>query len=91
MLYLASIFPNTLLPMSIYALARGASAILFSQAAGWYIDTRDRLHVVRVSIGILPCYVERIIADYSSFSEVSCCSFLCGVLATGYGEDGAGF
>ena len=50
-LYLASIFPNTLLPMSVYALARGASAIVFSQDIGSYIDTRDRLRVVRVSIG----------------------------------------
>ncbi|EYE91293.1 uncharacterized protein EURHEDRAFT_416541 [Aspergillus ruber CBS 135680] len=49
-LYLACIFPNTLLPMSVYALARGASAVVFSQAVGWYIDTRDRLRVVRVSI-----------------------------------------
>lgn len=55
-LYLASIFPNTLLPMSVYALVRGASAILLSQAVGWYIDTRDRLRVVRVSIGMLPYY-----------------------------------
>ncbi|KFY28471.1 hypothetical protein V491_00447 [Pseudogymnoascus sp. VKM F-3775] len=31
-LYLASIFPGTLLPMSVYALTRGASAIVFSPA-----------------------------------------------------------
>jgi hypothetical protein len=50
-LYLASVFPGTLLPMSVYALTRGASAILFSSAAGQYIDTGNRLQVVRASIG----------------------------------------
>ncbi|KAH6689828.1 Ferroporti-1 [Plectosphaerella plurivora] len=49
-LYLAAIFPGTLLPMSVYALARGLSAILFAPAVGRFIDTVDRLHVVRVSI-----------------------------------------
>ena len=50
-LFLASIFPATLLPMSVYALTRGISAILFSPAVGRYIDTAERLHVVRLSIG----------------------------------------
>jgi hypothetical protein len=50
-LYLASIFPGTLLPMSVYALTRGTSAILFSPAVGQYIDTGNRLQVVRLSIG----------------------------------------
>lgn len=50
-LYLASIFPGTLLPMSVYALTRGASAIVFSPAIGQYIDTGNRLQVVRLSIG----------------------------------------
>lgn len=50
-LYLASIFPGTLLPMSVYALTRGTAAILFSPAVGQYIDTGNRLHVVRLSIG----------------------------------------
>jgi hypothetical protein len=50
-LYLATIFPGTLLPMSVYALARGASAILFSPAVGQYIDKGNRLQVVRLSIG----------------------------------------
>ncbi|KAH7878799.1 iron-regulated transporter [Lentinula edodes] len=49
-LYLATIYPGTLMPMSIYALARAASAILFSSAIGRYIDTANRLHVVRLSI-----------------------------------------
>jgi iron-regulated transporter 1 len=50
-LYLASIFPGTLLPMSVYALTRGTAAIIFSSAVGQYIDTGNRLQVVRLSIG----------------------------------------
>ena len=50
-LYLASIFPQTLMPMSIYALTRGASAILFSSTLGRYVDRGNRLQVVRLSIG----------------------------------------
>lgn len=50
-LFLASIYPGTLLPMSIYALSRGLSAIIFAPAIGQYIDASNRLHVVRISIG----------------------------------------
>jgi iron-regulated transporter 1 len=50
-LYLATIFPGTLLPMSVYALGRGLSAMLFAPAVGQYIDTSNRLQVVRLSIG----------------------------------------
>ena len=50
-LYLASVFPQNLLPMSAYALARGAAAAFFSPAVGRYIDTSNRLWVVRLSIG----------------------------------------
>merc|ERR1712000_300326 len=49
-LYLATIYPGTLLPMSIYAFTRGFSAIIFAPAVGQYIDTGNRLQVVRVSI-----------------------------------------
>ena len=52
-LYLANVFPNTLLPMSTYALTRSAVAILLSPAIGQYIDTGNRLQVVRLSIGNL--------------------------------------
>lgn len=51
-LYLAAIFPGTLLPMSVYAMARGASAILLSSLVGQYIDRGNRLKVVRLSIGL---------------------------------------
>ncbi|TLD16216.1 uncharacterized protein PgNI_00056 [Pyricularia grisea] len=49
-LFLASIFPNTLLPMSVYALVRSGAAIVFGQSIGSWIDRGDRLTVVRVSI-----------------------------------------
>jgi hypothetical protein len=49
-LFLASVFPDTLLPMSVYALVRSASAILFAQSIGSWIDRGNRLTVVRVSI-----------------------------------------
>lgn len=49
-LYLAAIFPGTLLPMSVYAIARGLAAIVFAPAVGHCIDHGDRLQVVRVSI-----------------------------------------
>lgn len=49
-LFLASVFPDTLLPMSIYALVRSGSAIIFSQALGSWIDRGERLVVVRTSI-----------------------------------------
>ncbi|KAK8131513.1 hypothetical protein PG984_007951 [Apiospora sp. TS-2023a] len=49
-LYLAAIYPGTLLPMSVYAIARGLAAIVFAPAVGHYIDNGDRLQVVRVSI-----------------------------------------
>ena len=58
-LYLATIFPGTLLPMSVYALTRGASAVLFSPAVGQYIDTSNRLKVVRLSIGKPSSHVPR--------------------------------
>jgi iron-regulated transporter 1 len=51
--YLATIFPGTLLPMSIYALTRGLSAIVFAPSVGLYIDTGNRMQVVRLSIGKL--------------------------------------
>lgn len=49
-LYLATIYSGTLLPMSIYAFTRGVAAILFAPAVGQYIDTGNRLQVVRLSI-----------------------------------------
>ena len=50
-LFIAKIFPGTLLPVSLYAVIRSASAILLSPTVGTYIDSNDRLKVVRFSIG----------------------------------------
>ena len=49
-LFIAAIFPGTLLPMSVYALVRSTAAVMLSPALGPWIDTADRLKVVRVSI-----------------------------------------
>lgn len=49
-LFLASIFPDTLLPMSVYALVRSGAAIIFGQSIGSLIDRGNRLAVVRASI-----------------------------------------
>lgn len=50
-LWLAQIYPQTLLPASAYALSRSAAAALFSPWIGKHIDNHDRLAVVRLSIG----------------------------------------
>jgi len=49
-LFLASIFPDTLLPMSMYALIRSGVAILLAQSVGAWIDRGNRLTVIRASI-----------------------------------------
>jgi solute carrier family 40 (iron-regulated transporter), member 1 len=49
-LFIASIYPETLLPMSVYALVRSGVAIVFSPTVGSWIDHGNRLAVVRVSI-----------------------------------------
>lgn len=54
-LFLANIYPNTLLPASVYALARAASAALLSPWLGSYIDSADRLKAVRLSISMHSC------------------------------------
>ena len=49
-LFLANIYPGTLLPLSIYALVRALAAVLLSPLLGQYIDTANRLTSIRVSI-----------------------------------------
>ena len=49
-LFIAEIFPGTLLPASLYALIRGASAMLLAPLVGRYVDRHNRLQVVRSSI-----------------------------------------
>jgi hypothetical protein len=56
-LFLAGIFPGTLLPASVYALVRTASAIVLAPLIGRFIDNGDRLKVVRTSIGNQPSFL----------------------------------
>ena len=49
-LFLATIYPQTLLPASIYALTRAGTAAVLSPWLGGYIDHTDRLTAVRLSI-----------------------------------------
>lgn len=50
-LFLASIFPATLLYASIYALVRSLAAIVLSSWLGSLVDRSNRLSVLRKSIG----------------------------------------
>lgn len=49
-LFLARITPGTLLPSSVYALVRAASAVCFAPMVGQYVDQEDRLKAVRLSV-----------------------------------------
>lgn len=68
-LFLARAFPQTLLPASVYALSRAASAAVLSPCLGSYIDRADRLHAVRHSIGKWPCVLS---ADAQSIYIPQC-------------------
>lgn len=50
-LFLASIFPGTLLYASIYALVRSLSAVVLSSLLGSVVDQSNRLTALRHSIG----------------------------------------
>lgn len=54
LLVVAGLFQETLLPVSIYALFRAGSAILFAPYIGSYVDCVDRLKIVRISISMQP-------------------------------------
>jgi iron-regulated transporter 1 len=56
-LFLASIFPGTLLYASIYALVRSLAAVALSSWLGAKVDSADRLVALRHSIGRLCFYV----------------------------------
>ncbi|RAO68985.1 uncharacterized protein BHQ10_004997 [Talaromyces amestolkiae] len=49
-LFLAAIYPQTLLPMSVYALVRSGAAIIFARVLGAWIDRGERLSTVQISI-----------------------------------------
>ena len=70
-LFLANIYPNTLLPASVYALARAASAALLSPWLGAYIDRANRLKAVRVSISMYSfCHPLKFTADAMQLGNV---------------------
>jgi iron-regulated transporter 1 len=48
--FLATIFPDNLLPISVYALTRNVAAIALTVPAGNWIDRANRLTIVRTSI-----------------------------------------
>lgn len=52
-LFLASIYPQTLLPASVYAMTRAMFAVFLSSATGYAVDRFPRLSVIRWSIGKL--------------------------------------
>ena len=79
-LFVSTAFPGSLLPTSVYALARPLSAILFASVVGTYIDTHDRLHVVRLSICRRPFLVQLQLVRSFTFSSIPAfgsCTFLC--------------
>ncbi|KAI7720498.1 putative Ferriportin iron efflux transporter [Hortaea werneckii] len=49
-LFLASIYPQTLLPASVYAMSRAMFAVFLSSATGYAVDRFPRLLVIRWSI-----------------------------------------
>lgn len=49
-LFLTSIFPGTLLPVSVYSLVRNAGYIIFAQPLGAWINKGNRLNIIRTSI-----------------------------------------
>lgn len=49
-LFLTSIYPGTLLPVSIYSLVRNAGYIMFAQPVGNWINKGNRLNLIRTSI-----------------------------------------
>ncbi|GAB7348672.1 hypothetical protein MBLNU459_g7035t1 [Dothideomycetes sp. NU459] len=73
-LFLSTIFPGTLLPASVYALARAASVVLLSGFLGLYIDHGQRMQVVRVSIvgqriaTALSCLLLLFMTTYNDFA-----------------------
>lgn len=50
-IFLAILFPGTLSPLSVYALARALAAILLAPSLGRSVDRNPRLVVIRHTIG----------------------------------------
>jgi Ferroportin1 (FPN1) len=86
-LFIAKTFPGTLLPVSVYAVVRSASAIALSPMVGRYIDVSDRLKVVRSSIGkpIRKSHEVICISDYAlRYQWASGCQWQYPVLYSGH-------
>lgn len=49
-LFLTSVFPGTLLPVSVYSLVRNAGYIVVSQPLGRWMNKGNRLDIIRASI-----------------------------------------
>jgi len=80
-LFLANIYPNTLLPASVYALARAASAALLSPCLGSYIDRADRLRAVRLSIStMVSICVQRVLLMSRSWAAPPSSTLMCRIL-----------
>jgi len=68
-LFLAAIYPQTLLPASVYALTRAGSAAIVTPWLGHYVDTGERLAIVRISIG------KQALSEYQLSSFLTLLSF----------------
>ena len=82
-LYLAAIFPGTLMPMSVYAVSRGLAAVFLFPLLGKYIDDGNRLQVVRLSIGKsrLDLFARFSLIFRDSPPTVRCCDLMCSHVA----------
>lgn len=69
-LFIVEIFPNTLLPSSVYAIFRSAAAIFIAPYLGRYVDSHERLGVVRRTIGTLQFSLEYRLLNGASFPKV---------------------
>lgn len=76
-LFLASIFPGTLLYASIYALVRAFSAVALASWLGAKVDNSDRLVALRHSIGmLLVLFLHGRGLTVSSLAKSPCCGVL---------------
>lgn len=57
-LFIVESFPGTLLPSSLYAIVRSAATIVLAPRLGRYVDSNERLRVVRNTIGEIDDHVK---------------------------------
>lgn len=75
-LFLAAILPKSFAPLSVYAMFRSLSVVLFAGKIGHYIDTTNRLQVMRQSI------------VYQRLAVVLSCVLLAVMVEVVYSPDG---